>query len=245
MSDVLQRQLAVRGRTQDGGGERMLARLFQTGTERQHRGFIEIRSRHDRRDARSALGEGAGLVDHQGIDLLEALQRFRVLDEHAGAGSFADAGHDGHGGCETERTGTGDDEHGHGGNHCEAERRRRRPHHPGGEGQDRGGQDRRNEPGSHRIGEALDRRPGCAAHPATICTIRDSRVSAPIFSAVITSAPVPLMEPPMTFAPTALATGVGSPVTIDSSTALVPSATAPSTGTASPGRTRSRSPTWT
>jgi hypothetical protein len=40
-------------------------------------------------------------------------------------------------------------------------------------------------------------------------------------------------------------TGIGSPVTIDSSTALRPSSTTPSTGTFSPGRTRSRSPACT
>ena len=37
-------------------------------------------------------------------------------------------------------------------------------------------------------------------------------------------------------------TGIGSPVSIDSSTAEAPSTTTPSTGTLSPGRTRSRSP---
>ena len=53
------------------------------------------------------------------------------------------------------------------------------------------------------------------------------------------------MVPPMTLAPTSLVTGIDSPVTIDSSTALRPSTTAPSTGTFSPGRTRRRSPTCT
>ena len=83
----------------------------------------------------------------------------------------------------------------------------------------------------------------CAS--ATMCTIRDSMVSAPIFSAVITSVPVPLIVPPITLAADDFSTGIDSPVTIDSSTELVPSVTDPSTGTASPGRTRSRSPTWT
>ena len=48
----------------------------------------------------------------------------------------------------------------------------------------------------------------------------------------------------MTFDPAAFATGIGSPVTIDSSTLPLPSVSSPSTGTFSPGRTRSRSPTW-
>ena len=41
------------------------------------------------------------------------------------------------------------------------------------------------------------------------------------------------------FEPGCFSTGIGSPVSIDSSTALVPSTTTPSTGTRSPGRTRS------
>ena len=37
---------------------------------------------------------------------------------------------------------------------------------------------------------------------------------------------------------------MGSPVTMDSSTVPLPSVSSPSTGTFSPGRTRSNSPTW-
>src|SRR5205823_5257214 len=48
--------------------------------------------------------------------------------------------------------------------------------------------------------------------------------------------------PPVTAEPVCLATGIGSPVSIDSSTELEPSSTTPSTGTVSPGRIRSRSP---
>jgi hypothetical protein len=53
------------------------------------------------------------------------------------------------------------------------------------------------------------------------------------------------MVAPITLSPARLVTGNGSPVSIDSSSELVPSTTTPSTGTFSPGRTRSRSPTWT
>ena len=45
--------------------------------------------------------------------------------------------------------------------------------------------------------------------------------------------------------PGPFSTGIGSPVSIDSSTLERPSSTTPSTGTFSPGRTRSRSPTCT
>ena len=80
---------------------------------------------------------------------------------------------------------------------------------------------------------------------ATICTICDSMVAAPTFSERITSAPLVFSVAPISPSPTRLVTGTGSPVSMDSSTALLPSATTPSTGTFSPGRTRSRSPTWT
>ena len=84
----------------------------------------------------------------------------------------------------------------------------------------------------------------CAS--ATICTIRASSVSAPTCSARITKLPVALIVPPITLSPGCFSTGIGSPVTIDSSTLLRPSTTTPSTGTFSPGRTRSESPgcTW-
>jgi len=45
----------------------------------------------------------------------------------------------------------------------------------------------------------------------------------------------------MTFAPTVLSTGTLSPVSIDSSTELLPSVTTPSTGILSPGRMRTMS----
>ena len=80
---------------------------------------------------------------------------------------------------------------------------------------------------------------------ATSCTICDSTVSAPTLSARITSAPLPFSVAPMTLSPGPFSTGIGSPVSIDSSTLERPSRTTPSTGTFSPGRTRSRSPTCT
>ena len=76
----------------------------------------------------------------------------------------------------------------------------------------------------------------------TICTIRATSVSRPTRSARITKLPAPFMVPPVTVSPSVFATGNGSPVTIDSSTVVAPERTEPSTGTFSPGRTRSRSP---
>ena len=80
---------------------------------------------------------------------------------------------------------------------------------------------------------------------ATSCTICASTVSEPTLSARMISAPVPFRVAPITLAPGVFSIGIGSPVSIDSSTLERPSSTSPSTGTFSPGRTRSRSPTCT
>ena len=80
---------------------------------------------------------------------------------------------------------------------------------------------------------------------ATICTIWDSTVADPTRSERITNAPLVLSVAPISGSPTCLLIGSGSPVSMDSSSALWPSTTTPSTGTFSPGRTRSRSPTCT
>jgi len=75
--------------------------------------------------------------------------------------------------------------------------------------------------------------------------MRASIPSAPSRSARITKLPRPLIVPPITREPEDFSTGRDSPVTMDSSTALEPSVTTPSTGTRSPGRTRSWSPSAT
>ena len=80
---------------------------------------------------------------------------------------------------------------------------------------------------------------------ATMATIRASIVSRPIASARTSTDPVWFRVPPMTVSPVALVTGIDSPVTSASSREERPSTTMPSTGTFSPGRTRSRSPSWT
>ncbi len=70
-------------------------------------------------------------------------------------------------------------------------------------------------------------------------------VSAPTLAARTRRDPVPLMVAPMTVSAARLVIGIGSPVTIDSSTAEAPETTTPSTGTFSPGRMSTSSPTAT
>ena len=76
----------------------------------------------------------------------------------------------------------------------------------------------------------------------TICA---RAVSLPTLVARSVNEPVVLSVAPITSSPGCLPTGMGSPVSMDSSTGEEPSSTTPSTGTFSPGRTTRRSPTST
>ena len=79
----------------------------------------------------------------------------------------------------------------------------------------------------------------------TISIMRASAVSAPMRLAWNRKVPAVLSVPPVTSSPTFFPTGIGSPVSMDSSTLEWPSMITPSTGIFSPGRTRrvSLSPT--
>ncbi len=77
---------------------------------------------------------------------------------------------------------------------------------------------------------------------AIIC---DSAVFLPTRVASKSSEPLLFSVPAMISSPTSLTTGIGSPVSIDSSMEECPSTTRPSTAIFSPGRTRSLSPITT
>ena len=127
---------ALLRRRDDRGGQRMLARPLDAGGEAQHVRLVEAR-----RPATTATTFGlpsvkrAGLVDHERVDLLHALERLGVLDQHAGLRAAADADHDRHRRGEPERAGAGDDQHADGGDQAIGEARLRPEHRPGGERQ--------------------------------------------------------------------------------------------------------------
>ena len=79
----------------------------------------------------------------------------------------------------------------------------------------------------------------------TSSTIDASTLSRPTRTVRTTSVPATAIVAPMTGSPGPTSTGSGSPVSIDPSMEARPSTTTPSTGTFSPGRTRTRSPTRT
>ena len=86
----------------------------------------------------------------------------------------------------------------------------------------------------------IGRRAPCASW--TMRTIWDRAVSAPTWVASIRRAPEPFNVPPVTGAPRDFRIGMGSPLSMLSSTWLSPSRTVPSTGRVSPGRTNRMSP---
>ena len=219
-------------------GERVLAGALDAGGEAQDLVLRKAFGRHDRGHGRPALGQRAGLVDDERVDLLHALQRLGVLDQHAGLRAAADADHDRHRRRQPERTGAGDDEHGHGRDQAVGEARLRPPDAPGGEGEQRHQDDGGDEPARDLVGEPLDRRAAPLRLGDELDDAATSSVSRPTFSARITRLPVWFIVPPIARAPGSFVTGIDSPVTIDSSTAPLPSVTTPSTGTRSPGRTR-------
>ena len=141
----------------DRAGERMLARLLDARRKAQQFGLGDAFG-HDGDDFRLAFGERAGLVDHQRVDLLHALERLGVLDQHAGLRAAPDADHDRHRRRKAERARAGDDQHRDGRDQRIGEARLRAEDRPCREGDQRDRDHQRHEPGRHLIGEALDRR---------------------------------------------------------------------------------------
>ena len=115
---------------------------------------------------------------------------------------------------------------------------------PGDERQDREDHHRRHEVARDRVDHALDRR----LRALRVLDHADDAGERGILADLgrrNLKLPVLLSVPPMTSSPTCFSTGIDSPVIIDSSTALAPSVTSPSTGIFSPGRTTTVSPTRT
>ena len=77
---------------------------------------------------------------------------------------------------------------------------------------------------------------------STMLIIFASRVSEPTFVALNVNAPLVFIVPATTASPILFSTGIGSPLTIDSSTYDEPSVSTPSTGIFPAGFTTIRSP---
>ena len=169
---------ALGGGRDDGRGQRMLAAALDARRKAQHLRLVEAGQRDDRHDLRLAFGQRAGLVDHQRVDLLHALERLGVLDQHALLRAAADADHDRHRRGKPERAGAGDDQHAHRGHQAEGEARLRAERRPGGKGNERDRDHRRHEPAGDAVGEALDRRAAALRGRHHLHDLRQQRVAA-------------------------------------------------------------------
>lgn len=114
--------LAFRGGFNDGSGQRMFAGTFKAGGETKQLILGPWCESLNRNQARLAFGQRTRLVHYDRIDLLHDLQRFRVLDQHAGDSATTSSDHDRHRRCEPQRAGARDDEHGDRIHHCLSER---------------------------------------------------------------------------------------------------------------------------
>ena len=194
---------------------------------------------------RLALGERAGLVDDERVHLLEPFERFGVPDEHAGRRAAAGADHDGHRRREPERARARDDEHGHGAHERQRQAGWRSPDDSTRQTPDRDEHDRGHEPGRDPVGQPLNRRAAALRLGDLPDNLREEGLAADALGPHQEGAGRVDGAADHARSPGALSTGIDSPVTSDSSMALCPSTTTPSTGTFSPGRTRQMSPTTT
>jgi len=151
----------------------------------------------------STLGQGAGLVHTEGVDLLHDLKRFGGLDQHAQSCSSLDADHDGDRSGEPQGAWAGDADDRDRRDQGVRETRVRADGGPDDERDHRDGHDSgHNQPATRSAIRWMGARERCAS--ATICTMRASIVSRPTFSALTTNAPVWFKVPPMTVSPPGL-----------------------------------------
>ena len=97
-----------------GAGHGVREVLLEAGGEAQHLVAAPAVERHDAREARRGLGEGAGLVEDDGVGGGDLLEVTRALDREAGLGALAHRGEHGDGARELEGARVVDHERGAG-----------------------------------------------------------------------------------------------------------------------------------
>ena len=137
----------------------MAGGLFQTGGGAQQLLLGDIGGAQHVGDPGLALGDGAGLVQHHGVDAAHQLQTGGGFDEDALFGGLAGGHGDGHGGGQTQSAGAGDHQHGDADGQAEADAHAARsgPQQGGGDGD---GDHRRYKHGADLVGQTADGRLG-------------------------------------------------------------------------------------
>ena len=170
------RACRARGRARaprdDRLGQRMLAALVEARREAQHLVFAMAGDGDGAVEGGLALGQRAGLVDDQGVDLAQVLDRRGIAEQHALRRRLARRHHDRHRRGQAERAGAGDDEHRDGVDQAVDPARLGTEQAPGDEGQ-HGDADHRRARTSRRPG-----RPCAASAPGSAAPARPSARSA-------------------------------------------------------------------
>ena len=131
----------------------MLGRVFQCTGETQQLRTIHTGLSDHVGQSHLAAGDGAGLIEHDGVDLASGLQHLRTLDEDAHLRTAPGADEQRGRGCQTQRAGAGDDEHG---DRCGERGGDGEPaSQPGAEGDERDDDDDRHEDAGDAIGQTL------------------------------------------------------------------------------------------
>lgn len=90
--------------------QRMLGVRINGGGKAQDIFFLHVSESNDASDLRAALRDGAGLVHGEGTQLADGFQIRTAFDEHAAPCERGEAGDNGDGRGNDERTRAGDDE---------------------------------------------------------------------------------------------------------------------------------------
>ena len=98
----------------NGRAQGVLRRIFHTGGGLQQSRFIEIGQGEHVGDLGFALGDGAGLVENDGIYVPQGFQRFGGFNQDAVFRALAGSYHNGYRGGKAQGAGAGDDQHRHG-----------------------------------------------------------------------------------------------------------------------------------
>ena len=141
-----------------GATQRVLARALKSGRTGEYDLLRELAECEHLTECGPALRQRSGLVEHEGVDAAQRLDRFGIAKQNALLGTAAACDHDGNRSCQPQCARTGDDEH----RDCIDERVRQArlgaDEPPGTEGGHGDAYYRRHEPGRHLISELLQRR---------------------------------------------------------------------------------------
>ncbi len=99
------------GAVGDGLGDGVLAGVFDRCGDAEHLVRVLVVGRDDVDEGHAPGGDGAGLVEHDGVDALGGLEHLGTLDQDAELRASSRADHERGGGGETEGAGAGDDQH--------------------------------------------------------------------------------------------------------------------------------------